>query len=175
MIPEFKKILFTTDLSKNSHTAYYYALSLASRYGAGITILHVMEEMSASSGARLRDFIGDERWDEIKESHEQEARQALIGKKREGSVIHQALGDFAEQAHRDLDDRGIAVDEILVTRGNVVDEILQEAQNRQCDLIVMGYHVRGKLEEAILGSTPRRLLRRCSIPIMLVRLPADGS
>jgi nucleotide-binding universal stress UspA family protein len=38
----------------------------------------------------------------------------------------------------------------------------------------MGYYVRGKLEEAVVGSTPRRLMRRSKIPIMLVPL-ADGA
>jgi nucleotide-binding universal stress UspA family protein len=55
----------------------------------------------------------------------------------------------------------------------VVDEILSEAQNRNCDLIVMGYYARGRLEDALLGSTPRRLLRRSEIPVMLVRLTRD--
>jgi nucleotide-binding universal stress UspA family protein len=62
-------------------------------------------------------------------------------------------------------------DETVVTRGSVVDEILAESRDRGCDLIVMGYHVRGKLEEAVLGSTTRRVLRRSKIPVMLVRLP----
>jgi len=65
------------------------------------------------------------------------------------------------------------MDEIVVVRGNVVDEILSEVQNRNCDLIVMGYYARGRLEDALLGSTPRRLLRRSKIPVMLVRLTRD--
>lgn len=40
-------------------------------------------------------------------------------------------------------------------------------------LIVMGYHSRGKLEEAVVGSTTRRVLRRSKIPVLLVRLPDD--
>ena len=41
MIPEIKKILYTTDLSQNARYAFGYAASLANRYDAGITILHV--------------------------------------------------------------------------------------------------------------------------------------
>ncbi len=65
------------------------------------------------------------------------------------------------------------MNEIVVVRGNVVDEILSEAQNRNCDLIVMGYNARGKLQDALLGSNPRRLLPRRKIPVMLVRLLED--
>ena len=63
------------------------------------------------------------------------------------------------------------MDEIVVVSGAVVDEIIHAAQQKNCDLIVMGYHIRGHFEEAILGSTTRRLLRRSKIPVMLVRLP----
>ena len=64
-------------------------------------------------------------------------------------------------------------DEIVVAQGNVVDEILAESQERKIDLIVMGYRSRGKLEEAVVGSTTRRLLRRSDIPVLLVRLPDE--
>ena len=43
MIPEIKKILYTTDLSKNARHAFSYAASIANRYDAGVTILHVLE------------------------------------------------------------------------------------------------------------------------------------
>jgi len=85
-------------------------------------------------------------------------------------MIREALGEFCEKAQKDLNECDFSVDDIVVARGNVGDEILQEAWNRNCDLIVMGYYARGKLEEALLGSTPRRLLRRSKIPILLVRL-----
>ena len=62
-------------------------------------------------------------------------------------------------------------DETIVARGNVVDEILTVSRDKECDLIVMGYQDRGKLGEAVLGSTTRRVLRRSNIPVMLVRLP----
>jgi len=170
MVPEIKKILFATDLSKQSRQAFDYAVSLADRYGASITMLHVIEEVSAPASTYLRDFLGDERWQQIKDSHEQEARQILIGKKREGTMIREALGEFAERAKVELGQTGIAMDEIVVAHGNVVEEILQESESRGCDLIVVGHHPKGRLEEAVVGSTTRRLLRRSNIPVLLVRL-----
>jgi nucleotide-binding universal stress UspA family protein len=47
-----------------------------------------------------------------------------------------------------------------MTRGNIVDEIVALSRDRRCDLIVMGDYVCGKFEEAVLGSTTRRVLRR---------------
>jgi nucleotide-binding universal stress UspA family protein len=174
MIPPIKKILFTTDLSKQTRYAFEYAISLANRYGASITILYVMEEFSPSQSANLQAFIGDERWDELRQTHEQEVRQILIGKKNEGRMIHEALGDLVASTQKDFKSPGVTADEIVVTQGDPVDCILQEVEARACDLVVMGYHPRGRLEEAIIGSVSRSVLRRCKVPVLLVRLPELG-
>ena len=64
-------------------------------------------------------------------------------------------------------------DEIVVASGNVVDEILATVDSRRCDLVVMGHHVRGKFGEAFLGSTSRRVLRQCRVPVLMVRLSEE--
>jgi nucleotide-binding universal stress UspA family protein len=58
MIPEIKKILYTTDLSPNARFAFGYAASLANRYDAGITILHVLAEISPTTDSLVTDFLG---------------------------------------------------------------------------------------------------------------------
>jgi nucleotide-binding universal stress UspA family protein len=173
MFPEIKKILFATDLSKNSRHAFNYAINAADKYRATITILHVIEDVSPSSNVHLKNFIGEEKWQELQKSHEQEARQILIGKKKEGAMIREALQEFCQEAQKDFSECEIMTDEVVVAKGNVVDQILAETQDRGIDLIVMGYHSRGKLEEAVVGSTTRRVLRRSRMPVLLVRLPED--
>ena len=170
MVPEIKKILFPTNLSRSSRHAFEYAVSIANRYGATVTLLHVMEEVSRSADVRLKELLGEKRWRELQDSHEQEARQILIGKKKEGSLIRESLGEYCEKIGSDLGEIDFKPEDIVVARGNVVDEILAEVQSRDCQLIIMGYHMRGKLGEAVLGSTTRRLLRRSKTPVMLVQL-----
>ena len=46
MIPQIKKILYATDLSKNSEYAFYYSVDLAKKYGGEIVILHAVEPLS---------------------------------------------------------------------------------------------------------------------------------
>ena len=173
MFPEIKKILFATDLSKNSRHSFNYAVSAADKYKATITILHVMEEVSPYASTHLKSFLGEDKWQELEKSHEQEARQILIGKKKEGAMIREALHEFCEEIQKEHAECEIMTDEIVVARGNIVDEILVESQEREIDLIVMGYHSRGKLEETVVGSTTRRVLRRSNIPVLMVRLPDD--
>jgi nucleotide-binding universal stress UspA family protein len=170
-IPQIKKILFTTDLSKQTRLAFNFAVGLANQYGAALTILYVMEDISPAQSANLQGFIGDERWEELRQSHEQEIRQILIGKKREGSMIREALREMFTAAQKNLAEKNLRSDEIVVTQGDVVDCILQEAGARQVDMIVMGYHTRGRLEEAIVGSVSRSVLRRANVPVLLIKLP----
>jgi nucleotide-binding universal stress UspA family protein len=130
-----------------------------------------MEEVSPSSDTHIKSFLGEKQWQELQEAHEQEAKQILIGKRREGAMIKAALEEFCATVQKDHKECEFMTDETIVARGNVVDEILAVSRDKGCDLIVMGYHDRGKLGEAVLGSTTRRILRRGDIPVMLVRLP----
>jgi nucleotide-binding universal stress UspA family protein len=88
-IPQIRKILFTTDLSQQARHAFAHAVGLATRYGASLTILYVMEDVTPTpaQSANLQAFIGDERWQELRQAHEQEVRQILIGKRRESGMI----------------------------------------------------------------------------------------
>ncbi len=43
MIPEITKVLYATDLSKNSSYAFLYATDVARRHNAKIVILHAIE------------------------------------------------------------------------------------------------------------------------------------
>ena len=74
--------------------------SLASHYGASLTILYVMEDLSPAQSANLQGFIGDERWEDLRQSHEQEVRQILIGKKKEGRMIREAWETCSRQPRR---------------------------------------------------------------------------
>ena len=173
MRKNIEKILFTTDLSKSTRVTFDFAAKIACRQGADIVILYVMEEPSSYAGSHLAGFLGEERWRELKESQENEARQILIGKKREGVVIKDALNNFFRTAKEELGEENVPADETLVVRGNVVDAIMDTADAKDCDMIVMGHHIRNKLGEVVLGSTTRRVLRRSRIPVLLVPLPEE--
>jgi nucleotide-binding universal stress UspA family protein len=173
MVPEIKKILFTTDLSQNARHAFRYAVALAYRHGAELVVLHVMEDHAPYADGYLQNFLGEERWKQIKEQREAEARQILIGKQQEGALIRQALDEFCAAVRSELGDIELPAEELVVAKGNTVNEILSAVEDKSCDLIVMGYSARGKLGEAFLGSTSRRVLRLSRVPVLLVRLPEE--
>ncbi len=54
MIPQIKKILYTTDLSDNSIEVFKYAMHSARKYDAGIIILYVLESLSVTGQCNHR-------------------------------------------------------------------------------------------------------------------------
>ena len=170
---DVKKILYATDLSDNARHAFAYAVSLADLYKAAITIIHVLPEVPALLDQSVIGYISAERWEEIKSQQLDEAKEALIGKKREHLAIKEALHQFSEDVKEKQEGAGFSTDEIIVERGNPVEEILRNTEERNCDLIVMGTHGQGTLADVMLGSTARRVIRRSKMPVLVVRLPEE--
>ncbi len=170
---EVKKILYATDLSENARYAFAYAVSLADLYNAAITILHVLPEVPELLDQSVIGYISTERWEEIKSQQLEEAKEALIGKRKEHLAVKEALLQFSEDVKQQQQGAGFTTDEVIVVRGNPVEEIIKNAEERNCELIVMGTHGLGTLADAMLGSTARRVIRRSKMPVLVVRLPED--
>lgn len=166
-----KTILYATDLSENARFAAAYAFSQADAYGARLIMLHVLPEMPEIMDRGVVGYIDEDQWEAIKQSHFQEAKEALIGKRNDHKVIHEVLGQFSRKAANGPTET--SSDDILVEKGNPVEVILRVAKEKKCDLIVMGTHGRGTLADAMLGSTARRVVRRSTTPVLVVRLPDE--
>ncbi len=174
MIQQYKKILFPTDLSESARACFDHAASLAAHYRAGIVILHVVEgESMETTRSRLSVFLGSAKLRELEEGRGVQAKSArdiLIGKRRDAEVIRDALNLFCEDANSGLKDKPPEY-QIIVKQGDAVQRILSVAKSEQCDLIVMGHGKYGALEEAVLGSTTKSLLKKCKIPVLIIPIP----
>lgn len=167
---KIKRILYTTDLSESARYAMAYAFSLANAYGAELNILHVLAD-DPDMEAGIIGYVGEKKWDEIRKRNESEARSALIGKKRDNVAIREVLDHFTRQVQENIGEHDVVMDETIVARGKPVDVIVKTAEERDCDLIVMGSYGHGGLAGAIMGSTAQRVLRRSKRPVLVVHLP----
>ena len=163
MLPEIKKILYPTDLSESARFAFGYAASLANRYGAGITILHVLEELSPNALGMVVDLLGAERWEELKRRNQEHVIQA----------IRERIKRFCEEVNHKLSAFPVIVDDIIVEIGHPVDRIIRQTEKTDCDIVVMGSHGQGVLSGTMIGSTSRKVLRRCKKPVLVVRPPEE--
>ena len=153
MIPEIKRILYTTDFSPNSAYALRYAINSANKHDAGIIILHVVEEMAP--------FFDEERLKAISETKIAEAMDRI--RKRLKIFYDRELKDDPESADR--------VVSIEVCQGYPPEEILRKADELNCDVIVMGTHGKGIIRHSFLGSAAQKVLRRVRKPVFIIPLP----
>lgn len=171
MIPKIKKILFSTDFSKNARYAFNYAADIAARHSAGIVILHVIEDIPFNAESAIVNMLGEKKYEGLKKLHEKEALIGLIGKKSENKLIRMALsslsGQTDDQLLSDADDNI----EIIIRSGKVVEEIIEHSEENDCGMIVMGFRSRNMLADTIGGSIYRKILKRTQKPVLLVPMP----
>jgi nucleotide-binding universal stress UspA family protein len=160
MIPDIKRILYATDLSENARYAFGYAVSLANRHDAKITVLHVVEELSSFAQSMVADMMGEKRLADIKTQKEKEVIAELKIR----------LEAFCNDVRHEQPSCPFVVDNTIVVTGHPVDQIVHQAAEMDADLIVIGSHGRGGLADVTMGSTSRRVLRRCAMPVLVVRL-----
>lgn len=166
---QIKKILYATDLSENAAHAFSYAVSLANLYSANITILHVLAEFP--SEGFITNMISTDTWREIRDRHYSEARNKLIGKRRDHVAIKEVLQAFSEEAQSDAADPSFVTDDILIQNGNPAEVIVDTAVENGFDLIVMGTRGHGGLTDVLIGSTAKWVVKKSPVPVLVVRLP----
>lgn len=165
MVPQIKKILYATDLSKNSAFAFQYALDIAQKHGAKIIILHAIEPIPPIVKHYVKGFVDEIKWEE-KVQYEQKTAIEEIGKR---------LQNFCDrEAQKGLPCADL-VSTILVRPGHPVEEILKVAEEEACDLLILGTHGKGFLKQTFLGSVARSVLDRTRKPVFIVSLPHEGT
>jgi len=158
MTLEIKKILYATDLSKNSSFAFFYATDMARRHNAKIVMLHAIEPIPAYAAA----YTGIT--DELKRKQQEET----VGE------IRTRLGDFCRKAEAEIGPPCVdLVSKILVPRGHPPEEILNAADKEGCDIIVLGTHGKGFLAHTFLGSVSSAVLNRTQKPVFIIPLPSE--
>ena len=167
MFKPIQSILFATNLSENCRTAFDFAASMATRYQATLILLHVVEKMPEYVEGRLKGLLGEKQWQEMSQSHADNARQALIGKKSSSKLIRDALDRFCADAGIDDASCGYHSREIVVADGEIVEEVIEQSKKYNADLIILGTRD-GFLSDNRIGQTIKTILRNSKIPVMVV-------
>ncbi|MCG6893087.1 MAG: universal stress protein [Desulfobacteraceae bacterium] len=165
MEPEIKRILYATDLSPNSAHAMLYASKIAHQNDARVVVLHVIEKMSTSTRSLLSYYVDDE---EIEAKNKERVSYQT-------ERIRKRLDRLCERECTRDPDFLKRLERIEVREGYPADDILKEAEASGSDLIVMGTHGKGNLENTFMGSVARRVLRNASLPVLIVPLPKGSS
>lgn len=165
-----KKILYTTDLSESGRYAFAYAASLSHQYGAELTVYHVVHQ-DPEQHRSLSTFMSDELWEKLKKEDLETAMETLLERRRDDTLIKQQVGEFCENIQNAGPDNPYVVYDIVVEMGHPVEKIIEYAEGEGYDCIVMASHGHSTFQDAMLGNTVRRVLKRAKQPVLVVRVP----
>ncbi|GAB6191216.1 universal stress protein [Desulfocastanea catecholica] len=167
MLKPIRSILFATDLSSSCQQALDYTIAMAVRFHAKIYMLYVMEKLPEHVDERVKNLVGTHQWEEMINSHKMSAHKSLLGKTSTNAMVRKAIHDFCKQEGIADDSCDIQSREIIVSQGEIVEDILHNAKIHKCDLIVLGGH-ENLFSKTSVGRTTKGVLKRAKIPVTVV-------
>jgi nucleotide-binding universal stress UspA family protein len=144
-----KRILFPTDFSKTAENAFLYALTLASKTGAELDLIHVYELPSfgralKSTTQQVHELIEMEELEDFKKSVD--ALRAIAEEHGMGHV------DFTHE----------------MIKGEAVLMITEKAVEMGVDYVVMGTKGATGLKEVFLGSVTSGVMEHTRVPVLSI-------
>jgi nucleotide-binding universal stress UspA family protein len=143
----FKTVLWATDGSPAAERALPVAVSIAKTYDAKLVVTHVSEGFALVGGPRRPVTPGTVRM----------AEESV-------SAVTASLQRKAEDLKRD----GIVVDFAVIETHSPAHAIVEYAQQKGVDLIVVGTSGNSRLVRMLVGSVTRRLLELAHCPVLAV-------
>ncbi|MEM3459469.1 MAG: universal stress protein [Candidatus Bathyarchaeia archaeon] len=150
-----KKILVAIDGSEHADKALDFALDIAEKYSATVTIINVFQvprviyPMIEYPG---EPFAYPANWDEFT---------------KEVKDIHEKILSNAFKRAKDLKPN-LKISTVL-KEGRPADKIVETAKEENFDLIVMGHRGLGRVKEFFLGSVADRVADEAHCPVIIVK------
>jgi nucleotide-binding universal stress UspA family protein len=141
----YDRILVPTDGSEASDAAVSHALDLAAEHGATLLAVYVVDTASIAG------MTMETTWEGVSDMLYREGEEAL------------------DEVTALATERGVPV-ETSVVEGAPARMILEHAEERNCDVVVMGTHGRGGIDRLLLGSVTEKVVRGSDVPVLTVRV-----
>jgi nucleotide-binding universal stress UspA family protein len=153
------RILCPLALTETSEVILIRALHEAEAHDAGVEVLHVIDLPAGNLIMPAITFMGEKRFDELVRERHDETRDFINGKideiiRRADEVIPGVDASRIKKTH--------------VHEGDPIVEILDLAGKIEADMLVMGTHGKGLIDQTFLGNVAQKVLRRITIPVLLV-------
>jgi nucleotide-binding universal stress UspA family protein len=148
MTEAITRILVPVDFSAHSEKAVRYATTVANRFGARLTLLHVIEDPFVTGAWSAEAFVPN--MPELLNTLTQAAQQKMAELKKR------------------LAEHGFVVETAVIT-GKPATTIVDEAKTGRFDLIVMGTHGRTGVSHVVMGSIAERVVQKAPCAVLTVR------
>lgn len=144
-------ILVPLDFSPYADQALEYAIELGQKLQARLTLLHVIHLTPLTMGDSVTAFPGTF-LEEIETDAEQLMNASL------GRLHHGGLSG-----------------ETVIVHGVPFQAIIETAESRDVDLIIMGTHGRTGLTHVLMGSVSEKVVRLAPCPVLVTRGTMEAS
>ena len=155
----FRRVIVALDGSSLSEQALPYAIEVARRFAAPVTLLRAFDGVvqTARTLAKMR------------------GGALAVANPRARKLLTESVHDAEVDARTYLDVRADAVRatgipvQITLVDGSPATAIVDEAHREPSALVVMSTHGRGGLGRFFFGSTAQEVLQKSTVPILLIR------
>jgi nucleotide-binding universal stress UspA family protein len=144
----FKHILLPTDGSELSEAAMQKGIQFAKSINAKVTGFHVILPFHVFT-------VQTEMLEDTKEQYERESKVQA----------EQFLGVIKKAAEK----AGVSCDTDYVTSNHPYEMIINAAEKKGCDLIMMASHGRRGVQGLLIGSETQKVLTHTKIPVLVFR------
>ncbi len=137
-----KSLLFATDFSPASQAALPYAAAIARRYGARLSLVHVLRPQVWAPAPP--------EWVPMESDLPRQAAVAEMGRMEQSPLL-------AGLPHQ-----------VCVEEGAVWERLALLLKQQETDLLIMGTHGRRGLQKLLMGSVAEELFRLAACPVLTV-------
>ena len=152
---EIKTVVTPIDFSDNAGLVVESAAYIAGTFGASLHVIFIVQNFEDYSGF----FVPQMSVPNIE-------HELFVGAEEQMESFCKAHQSFFNKAGV-----GEVTSKVLV--GDVGEKIVEYATEVEGDMIVMGTHGKGIVNQAFFGSVAKRVLRRVRKPVFIIPLPKE--
>jgi nucleotide-binding universal stress UspA family protein len=154
VIVKYGTVVVGTDGSASSFRAVDRAAAVARDAGATLILVTAYRPLNPRVAQEAADALGDEAY-------------KVAGSFPAEQVLAEAAGRAREQGLVDV--------ETVALEGDAVDALVEEAQRRSADLLVVGNRGLNSLAGRLLGSVPANLTHKAHCDVLIVHTTGKGA
>ncbi|GFE62764.1 universal stress protein [Geobacter sp. AOG2] len=143
---DFKRILVVSRMTMYCREAVHYGISLARKYNAELSILHVVHNPFGIEGWNLPIVSLEAEYQKLFEEAKADLDRIIREEKAKGFPIRE-----------------------LIKSGDPTEEVLKTVKDEKIDLLILLAHEEGRIEHFLFGRSNEELIRRMPCSIMLVK------
>jgi len=141
---EIKKIVVAVDLGAHTDKIVEYAMSLANMFSAQLSFFHVAQLYETYTEVELVAFPSVQQAEKEIRDHAEKKMAQLVA-----DCTVKCPGCTGK-----------------VSKGDIVQEIIAHAEQEKADLIIIGTHGAKGLDQILLGTVARRVVKRAPCPVL---------